>query len=118
MRLFPPGMDGKGTCCEFEKCPDTNADPLGGIVVYNNELYLADAVQSKIVVYNAVTMSSTPVRSWAMSNPRQIAVNSSGVWVIQAGSPSKIEFYSFTGVSARDYRLVRLDTICGLAISG
>ncbi len=72
--------------------------PVVGLAFFNNELYSVDSNTNTIRVYNATTMSATPVRSWAVTDPGKIQVDSAGfIWMLQPTN-KKLVRYSNTGV--------------------
>lgn len=69
-----------------------------GVIVYNDELYVSDPNSGKIKVYNAITMSSTPVRSFSIPNPGLLDFDRLGyIWMLDKQQRKLIRF-STTGV--------------------
>lgn len=56
-----------------------------GLAVYQQELFVADSTGNGTVkVYNRSTLSSTPIRSFAVNNPGLLALDSQGyLWMLQ-----------------------------------
>ncbi len=76
----------------------STAKAVVGLAVSNGEIYAADSQTNTIRVYNATTMSATPVRSWAVTDPGKIQVDSAGfIWMLQPTN-KKLVRYSNTGV--------------------
>ena len=68
-----------------------------GVLVLNNELYVSDPVAGQIKVYDASTMSQTPVRSLALVNVRLLDYDSQGfIWMLDTVQKKLIRF-STTG---------------------
>ncbi len=75
-----------------------NAKPVVGLAFNNNEIYAVDSNTNRIKVYNATTMSATVVRSWAITDPGKISIDSAGcIWMLQPTN-KKLVRYSKTGV--------------------
>ena len=68
-----------------------------GVLVLNNELYVSDPVAGQIKVYDASTMSQTPVRSLAIANVGLLDYDSQGfIWMLDTVQKKLIRF-SATG---------------------
>ena len=64
-----------------------------GVVVYNNELYVSDPIAGQIKVYNATTMSATPVRSFTVANPGLLDYDRLGfIWMLDVVQKKLIRF--------------------------
>ena len=77
----------------------SNASKVTGLATAGDELYVSDAGENRIRVYNTETMNE--LRSWSATRPQQIAVERDGnLWVILSKDNSnapKILHYSKTG---------------------
>jgi hypothetical protein len=68
-----------------------------GVVIYNNELYVSDPIAGRVKVYNASTMSQTPVRSFSIANVGLLDVDRLGfIWMLDTVQKKLIRF-STTG---------------------
>ncbi len=69
----------------------TAAEPVG-LAVRNNEIYSAES-DGVVRVYNATTMSRTPVRQWPITNPGTLAFDSAGyLWMLQPTSKALVRY--------------------------
>ena len=67
------------------------------MVIYNGELYVSDPVTNLIKVYNASTMSQTPVRSFSIANVGLLDFDRQGfIWMLDTVQKKLIRF-SATG---------------------
>ena len=71
-------------------------DKSVGLAVLNNEIYSAEA-DGTLRVYDASTMSTTPIRQWTVTNPGALAFDSDGyLWMFQRATKQLVR-YSTTG---------------------
>ena len=72
---------------------DTSDLRPSGVVVYSNELFVSDSIAEEIKVYNATTMSSTPVRVFPIANPGLLDYDSLGfLWMLDTVQKKLIRF--------------------------
>lgn len=72
---------------------DSSKTRPSGVVVYNNELFVSDPIAGEIKVYNATTMSSTPVRVFSIANPGLLDNDSLGfLWMLDTVQKKLIRF--------------------------
>jgi hypothetical protein len=68
-----------------------------GVLVLNSELYVSDPIAGQVKVYNASTMSATPVRSFAIANPGLLDHDRFGfIWMLDTVQKKLVRF-STTG---------------------
>ncbi len=71
----------------------STAKPVVGLAVKNNEIYAVDSQTNTIKVYDATTMSATPVRSWSVTDPGEISVDSAGyIWMLQPTNKKLVRY--------------------------
>ncbi len=64
-----------------------------GVLVYGNELYVSDSVAGNIKVYNATTLSATPVRTFSVVNPGLLDHDRLGLlWMLDVPGHKLIRF--------------------------
>ena len=69
-----------------------------GVIVYANQLYVSDPISGTIKVYDATTMSATPVLSFSISNPGPLDYDRLGfIWMLDKVQKKLIRF-STSGV--------------------
>ncbi len=82
----------------------TTGEPLG-LAVLNNEIYSAES-DGHIRVYDATTMSTTPKRSWAITESGPIAIDSAGdIWLFQQTSKKLVRFSSVGAIQSQQISL-------------
>ena len=81
---------------------DAENKPVAGLVTYNNELYAADSYSNTIKVYQLPLASQSVKRSWSITRPGRLEVDSAGyIWMLQvkdATNAARLIRYSSTGV--------------------
>ncbi len=77
----------------------SNQNAVTGLAITDKELYVSDAADNRVRVYNTDTMKE--IRSFNVARPRGMTVDGKGnLWIIQSkvgNSPAKIVHYSPTG---------------------
>ena len=75
----------------------TSDSAPSGVLVYNQELYVSDPDTGRILVYDAVTMSETPLRSFPVANPGRLDHDRLGyLWMLDK-TQGKLIRLSLTG---------------------
>ena len=64
-----------------------------GVIIYNHELFVSDPIAGQIKVFNAATMATVPLRSFAMANPGQLDFDRQGmIWMLDVVQKKLIRF--------------------------
>ena len=89
-----------------------------GLATNNNELYISDFTNSKVVVYATSTLTQS--RSWLMTRPGPIAIDGGGnVWVVQlkdATNNGRVLCYSSAGAPLSGRTISDLVDPTGVAV--
>jgi len=92
------GYDGSLMIVDVLTPSTINASAPTGVVVYNGELYVSSLTNGQIKVYNASTMSATPVRTISIANPGLLDFDRLGyIWMLNTVQKKLVRF-STTGV--------------------
>jgi hypothetical protein len=88
---FPGGKGYDGSMLIVDAGP-SELTPTG-VLVLNNELYVSDPISGSVKVYNAATMSATPVRTWNVANPGLLDSDRFGfIWMLDTTRKKLIRF--------------------------
>ena len=98
---FTGGIQFDHSCLNVVTSADCRNKPVVGMVAYKNELYAADSYSNTIKVYALPLASQAVTRSWAITRPGRLEVDSAGyIWMLQprdAANAPRLVRYSSTG---------------------
>jgi len=95
---FTGGLGSERSYLVVNTVSRSTGSALSGILAYNGELYVSDPDAGEIKVYNATTMSQTPVRALSIANPGSLDIDRLGfIWMLDTAQKKMVRF-STTGV--------------------
>ncbi|MBC8099545.1 MAG: hypothetical protein H7Y11_08885 [Armatimonadetes bacterium] len=90
------GYDGTQLVVDIVDGSEDDIQPISGLAIYENELFVAISHSNSIKVYSTETLEL--LREFAVQQPDEIAVSATGkLWILQREQPSV--FGVFTGIA-------------------